>query len=73
MVSGCNISCRGAGFSAFALVQREAVRLPSRAPDELQRQVLFPSHVEVGGEQPGFLQGVNTGGGDLQLQTLKGP
>ena len=55
MVSGCNLSCRGAGVSAFALVQREAVRLPSRAPEELQRQVLFPPHVEVGGEHPGVL------------------
>ena len=47
MVSGCNLSCRGAGVSAFALVQREAMRLTSRVPDKLQREVLFPSHVEV--------------------------
>ena len=55
MVSGCNLSCRGAGVSAFAKVQRESVRLPSRAPDELQRQVLLPPHVEVGGEHLGVL------------------
>ena len=73
MVSGCNLSCRGAGVSAVATVQREFVRPLARAPDELRRQVLSLSQVEVGGEHPGFLQGVNTGGGDLQLQTLKGP
>ena len=73
MVSGCNLSCRRAGVSAFAKVQRESVRLPSRAPDELRRQVLSLPQVDVGGEHPGVLQGVNTGGGDLKLQTVKGP
>ena len=73
MVSGCNLSCRRAGVSAFAKDQRESVRLFARAPDELRRQVLSLPQVDVGGEHRGFLQGVNTGGGDLQLQTLKGP